>query len=110
MTPTTPTDTHSTCQDSAVDSGDTSIDRLIKALTDPDYLFTRDQVAWLMGTAQRWGYEARVDEENASYPPPPVRVLGQWYDQARAREEADAAARLPRPNDFKGLDNMEAAA
>jgi hypothetical protein len=36
------------------------------------------------------GYEIRVDEENAAYPPPKVMVFGRWYDQALEREKADA--------------------
>lgn len=66
--------------------------------------FTREQVAYLMALAMRWGYENRVAEENDSYPPEPVFVLGRWYDQAAERQKADAAARLPRPGDFKGRD------
>lgn len=64
--------------------------------------FTREQVAWLMATAMRWGYELRVDEENAAYPPLPVFQLGRWYDQAEQRLKVDAEARLPRLNDHSG--------
>jgi hypothetical protein len=66
--------------------------------------FTRAQVAWLMSEAMRWGYElrdeedlgwhagynARVAEENAAWPPPKVVAFGAWYDQALERERADA--------------------
>jgi len=64
--------------------------------------FTREQVAWLMSTAMRWGYELRVDEENAAYPPQPVFQLGRWFDQATQRQQADRAATLPRPTDHRG--------
>jgi hypothetical protein len=37
-------------------------------------MFTRDQVAWLMAQAQRWGYEAKTDEVNAETVPEPVSV------------------------------------
>ncbi len=33
------------------------------------------------------GYESRVDEENATYPPPKVLSFGRWYDQALEREK-----------------------
>ena len=39
------------------------------------------------------GYEARVAEENADYPPPRVFAFGQWYDQALEREHVDAETR-----------------
>jgi hypothetical protein len=64
--------------------------------------FSRDQLWWLMRTAWRWGYETAVDEENASWPPPKVFNLGKWYDQAAARQHADAVAQLSRPGDHKG--------
>jgi hypothetical protein len=78
--------------------------------------FTREQVAWLMSTAMRWGYELRVDEENAAYPPTPVFQLGRWFDQAEQRQKADADAKLPRLGDHPGGpaelwgDSLEAAA
>lgn len=40
------------------------------------------------------GYEARVDEENATYPPPKVLAFGRWYDQATERQKADSETRL----------------
>lgn len=72
--------------------------------------FNREQVAWLMSQAMRWGYElrdeedrgwiagynARVAQENAAYPPPKVFSFGAWYDQALEREKADAEFRRPR--------------
>lgn len=39
------------------------------------------------------GYQARVEEENATYPEPRVLVLGRWYNQAIEREKADAETR-----------------
>lgn len=39
------------------------------------------------------GYEARVDEENATYPPPKALTFGRWYDQAAERQKADAETR-----------------
>jgi hypothetical protein len=74
--------------------------------------FTRDQATWLFQLGLRWGYEARVDEENSDYPPPMVFTLGRWYDQAEERAKANAAARLHRPGDFcgRGAPPMRAAA
>ncbi|GAA0493932.1 hypothetical protein Ade02nite_20930 [Paractinoplanes deccanensis] len=80
--------------------------------------FNRAEVAWLMALAGQWGYEARVDEENATWPPPKVFTLGRWFDQPIERRKADATARLPRPGDHKGGpaatwgddDSMQAAA
>lgn len=76
------------------------LDPVVAALNTQE-AFTREQVAWLMSEAMRWGYDARVDEENAAYPPPKL-VMGKWFDQAAERQKADATARLPRPGDFKG--------
>jgi hypothetical protein len=67
--------------------------RIIAKLRDPDALFTTSEVAYLMSRAGRWGYENRVDEENAAYPPPKVYAFGRWYDQALEREKADAETR-----------------
>lgn len=78
-------------------------DRVAEALR-TQHTFTRDQVAWLMATAMRWGYENRVAEENAAWPAPKIFTLGRWFDQATERAKADAAARLPRPGDFRGRD------
>lgn len=38
--------------------------RLAAALQNPQYQFSRLEVAYLMATSYRWGYETRVDEEN----------------------------------------------
>lgn len=46
--------------------------------------------------------ESRVHEDNARWPPPKVRVLGRWYDQAARRQEWDRTAAHPRPTDFQG--------
>jgi hypothetical protein len=84
----------------------TATDRLVSMLADPAATFTRDQVAYLMGTAQRWGYEAREAEERDEWTAlqarPSVQVMGRWYDQAAYRAKADAVARLDRVSDFQG--------
>jgi hypothetical protein len=75
--------------------------------------FDRAQVAWLMNEAYRWGYEARVDEENVAYPPASIFIAGEHFrdlDRQRYRAECDAAARLPRPGDFKGVGDQRVAA
>lgn len=77
------------------------LDRVVTALRD-NTTFDRAQLAWLMAEAYRWGYEARVDEENGAWPPPKVFNLGKWFDQATERQRADNAARLPRPSDHRG--------
>lgn len=67
--------------------------------------FTRAQVAWLMSEAYRWGYEARVDEENGAWPEASVFSAGETInaiERKQLRNEADAASRLPRPGDFLG--------
>jgi hypothetical protein len=67
--------------------------------------FTRDQVAWLMAEAMRWGYERRVDEENDAWPPDAYFIAGELFrdlDRKAYRDAHDAAALLPRPGDFKG--------
>jgi hypothetical protein len=68
--------------------------------------FTRDQVAWLMAEAMRWGYELRVDEENVAWPADAYFIAGELFrdlDRKAYREALDARARLPRPGDFKGM-------
>jgi hypothetical protein len=85
---------------------DSATDRLVSMLNDAGAMFTRDQVAYLMGTAQRWGYEAREAEERDEWTAlqarPQVKVMGRWYDQATERAKHDAAASLPRLGDFRG--------
>jgi hypothetical protein len=72
---------------------------LAAALADPAHEFTRDEVAELIATAVRWGYEARVDEENATYPPADAELAFNAGEHIRAvariryREECDAAVR-----------------
>jgi hypothetical protein len=67
--------------------------------------FSRKQVAWLMSTAMRWGYELRVDEENGAYPPAPIFNgwdTGEALDQRAYRAACDRAARVPRISDHQG--------
>lgn len=98
-----PPNLHLTSLPTKVVSDESATDRMVAKLSDPDAVFTRDQVAWLMGTAQRWGYETRELEENEEYARrEPVTVLGRWYDQAEYRAQADAAARLARTTDYHG--------
>lgn len=104
-----PSHTHLTPVHPPAESVTSATDRLVAMLTGPEnepLTLTRAQLAWLMGTAQRWGYEARELEENEEWTAlqnrPPVQVLGRWYDQADCRRRADAEARLPRVNDYKG--------
>jgi len=79
----------------------TQLNHVAEALRGRD-MFDRAQLAWLMSVAYRWGYEARVDEENGAWPPGPIKVAGRWYEQAVEREKADATARLSRPGDYRG--------
>ena len=82
--------------------------------------FTREQVAWLMQTATRWGYEqrdaedrgfwagywARVAEENSAWPDDTVlfrhRDVVRAINQRTYRDECDQAGRLPRLGDHPG--------
>lgn len=79
--------------------------RMVAALRDPGYQFTQEQMLrliWLaIGTwddlAWRDGYEAgyraRVAEENAAWPPPPVFAFGEWQSMTERqayRERLDA--------------------
>ena len=67
--------------------------------------FNRAQAAWLIALGYRWGYEARVDEENAGWPKPTVFCAGDvidGIDQRAYRRQCDQAARLPRPGDHCG--------
>lgn len=78
-------------------------DSVAAKLKDPRCLhFTRGEVAGLTAMAWRWGYEARVDEENARYPPPKIMSFGQWYEQALYRQECDRRARQPWATDDQG--------
>lgn len=78
---------------SVADSAGLEVERIVAKLRDPEATFTTSEVAYLMSRAGRWGYEHRVDEENAAWPPPRVYVFGRWYDQATEREKADAEVR-----------------
>jgi hypothetical protein len=91
------TDDEAPCAPSGPDDGM----RVAEALRTQE-TFTRDQVAWIAAQFFRWGYERHRDEENENWPPAAAFVLGRWFDQAVEREKADAAARLPRPTDFRG--------
>lgn len=74
---------------------DTAAALIVAKLRDPGAVFTGPEVAYLMSRSGRWGYEARVDEENGAYPEPRIFAFGKWYDQALEREKADAeTARL----------------
>lgn len=109
MNPTAPTVyPHRRPPAESVASVESATDRLMAMLNDPTATFTRDQVAYLMGTAQRWGYEAREAEENAEWLADreiatfDAQGTIRWIDQVDYRRRCDEAARLPRPNDFKG--------
>lgn len=85
------------------DRQETSVDRLINALNDPKHLFTSEQVAFLMAQSHRWGYEQREAEENDKFlVREPVKVLGQWFEQASYRQKCDQISTLPRVNDYQG--------
>lgn len=99
-------------------SGDDATARLVAALSDPDYVFNRDQLVHIMAAAMRWGeidalsyehgreagYQQRVAEENAAYPPEPMRVVTTAAQDAvlvhRSRTGVDSG--LPRENDYMG--------
>lgn len=81
------------------------LDPVVTALRTQE-TFDRAQVAWLMAQAMRWGYEARVDEENAAWPETElVFNAGETVkaiDRKQLRNAIDAAATLPRPGDYHG--------
>jgi len=106
------------------DSSKTPIGRLIDALNDPARLFEPEQVAFLMASAYRWGYETRRDEErtpdvlswhaghdagyrqrvteeNATYPAPAVFSAGELDALVRI-QGARAAARADRSQVYAG--------
>lgn len=56
--------------------------------------------AYLAGVAR--GREEYAAEQNSTYPPAPIRHLGQWVNQADERRAWDASARKPRPTDHPG--------
>lgn len=57
--------------------------RLQEALADPDHLFTRDQVAWLMGLAQRWAQEHAQDALHGAYEEGYERGLADSFEAGR---------------------------
>lgn len=106
----------------------TAADRFAAALADPDHLFTRDQLLWVVQLDREargddpdepgfrdlvWragyeaGYRARCAEENLTYRADVEDVdqdsgLRRLVETVDARRAADRAARLPRPGDFRG--------
>lgn len=90
------------------------LDRVVAALRD-NTSFDREQAAWLMSQAMRWGYDlgyedgqrdeqalASVAAEYANDHPFSAQATIKSLEKRAYREECDAAARLPRPGDFKG--------
>lgn len=91
------------------------LDRVVAALRD-NTSFDREQAAWLMSQAMRWGYDlgyedgqrdelalATVAAEYACDGPPfSARITERGINQRAYRAECDATARLPRPGDFQG--------
>lgn len=86
-------------------------------MADPDWQPTRDQVADLISlmlenddTDLAWragyeaGYQARVNEENAAYPPTPYRLTTSAGEDARRvhRSRCGVDRVEPRPGDFPG--------
>lgn len=101
--------------------------RIVAALRDPYHLFSRDQLAFLMARATRWGYEAAgydlahayelgrasarreltelnlaAIESAINTPPFSVAEIERDRAQRKAREEADAVALRPRESDYMG--------
>jgi hypothetical protein len=85
--------------------------------------FNRSQVAWLMSRAMGWGYDlgyeagqrdelvlATVAAEYAGRHPFSAHETVKSLNRRRYREECDAAARLPRPGDFRGCGAARQAA
>ncbi len=70
-------------------------EQVMKSLADPSHRFTRAEVALLMATGYRWGYEQRSDEEIAGLTPIEFSATELIRDLERkaAREESDRAAR-----------------
>jgi len=92
-----------------LDAQSTEVSAISRVMSDPNWQPTREQVAsiidLLIGSTDEdthdliWksafaaGYQARVDEENAQYPPPPYSL------PTRDRTPVDTTAR---EGDFKG--------
>src|SRR4051812_43743198 len=105
-------------------SPDTPTDRMVAALTDPDTVFSRDQLAHILDTVLRWtredrdgepdplsyragvlaGYRQRLAEENAAYPPPPFGVsTTAGYDAVQVhRKRMGVDRRYRRRDDHPG--------
>lgn len=109
-------------------TADTPSDRLRAALSDPETLYTAEQLAWMIQLDREcrgddpddpgfrdlvWkagfeaGYRARVAEENQSFQAMVEASdrdsgLRQLIETVDARRAADRAARLPRVGDFPG--------
>jgi hypothetical protein len=84
--------------------------------------FTREQAAWIVAQVQRWSYEVgRDDGHAAGFADGYARCESEWNRAASEalnafterdirsaearqwlREQADAAARLSRPGDYRG--------
>lgn len=92
----------------------TQLNRVGEALR-TQQTFTSEQLAWLMGAAQRWGYEAgyedgRADEISLSAVTAHYAQLGPfsaeltWRETSKRarRQESDSSARLPRIGDHPG--------
>lgn len=122
---------HLTRVTTRTESATSATDRLVAMLTDPSeepITVTRAQLAYLMGKAQSWGYDAgredgyqagQRDERELASIAADYAYRGSFEAEATlrdikrkaARQEADAQARLPRPGDFQGLNaTTEAAA
>ncbi len=69
--------------------------QLGRALLDPHRQFNRDEVALLMSSAYRWGYEARVTEEDQQLVPIAFSATDVIRDLERAlyRKGGDGDAR-----------------
>jgi hypothetical protein len=94
-----------------VESG--RLDRAIVALRDEE-TFDRAQLAWLMAQAMRWGYDlgyerGQRDELGLATVAAAYAHTGSFTAENTAREvkkaayrrECDAAAKLPRPGDYR---------
>lgn len=66
--------------------------------------FTGEDLALLMGAAYRWGYEKRVQEEDAGFTPVTFSAMEVIRDLERLayRKECDRVAGQPRPTDYPG--------
>lgn len=110
------------------DQPTTATERLVAALQDPDFLFTRDQVAHLMASAARWARESADGEpddltyragfldgvraaeaaQNEAYRrelSTPVFVAGEWVaagERHAARQRADRDAHRRHRGDYRG--------